>query len=817
MIKDKSLKKELNKIETVEKARIESRMYSGRVLARKSIVAALCFGLAGSMTGCGGSDSARNADMTVVSAAEADEETVDEITDVITGSLGIGASDAGDAQKEETVYVIAGADGAVKDTIVSEWLKNPEKKDKLEDVSKLSDIENVKGDETYDSDKTKLTWDAAGNDIYYQGHTSDAAPVSVDVTYTLDGKKVSPDELLGKSGHLVIRYDYKNNSKSGDVAVPFVMATGMLLDMNTFSNINVENGKLISDGSRYIVVGYGMPGLSDSLELSKLELTDFELPDYFEIEADVTDAELGMSVTVASVEDITGSDEDIDISELEDEVGSLAGEYQDGMNSLVDGIAAYTAGVSQVASGVDTLYSGADTLYNGAGSLKNGIETAASGADSLKTGLDSAYAGSQEVSDGADKLKSGAETIATGAGSVKDGATSLNDAVQAITLPDIASLASAGADADTINAIQTAAETTLGTDTSSYIGAAVSGVVTGAVSSETVGQVVDYQINGADAVANAASAAGAGQAETAASLGQTEGATAAANYAADAGGTAAAIVQSIYGEAFDPADESQAALIGTITQAIAGAYGTGYGTGYGTAYATGYGAGYAAEYQNYLTEFGQYTSALSTGFSSDTFKGAVTNVANAYAGAGSEVTLGKVGEQMSSFSTKLDELKSGTKLLADGSTSLNDGMGTLKAGTESLASGAGSLEDGLSQLDTGAGTLQSGMTELKSGSATLYEGTKTLKDGVSELKSGTDTLVSNSDALNDGAAQLETATDELVTKLNETEDGVNDFIERVNEVRAAGRDYKSFGGIRGDMTGTTKFIIKIEGISANVQ
>ena len=178
-----------------------------------------------------------------------------------------------------------------------------------------------------------------------------------------------------------------------------------------------------------------------------------------------------------------------------------------------------------------------------------------------------------------------------------------------------------------------------------------------------------------------------------------------------------------------------------------------------------------------------------------------------------------LGESMSAFSTKLDTLKAGTQSLADGSASLTSGLNTLKtgagtlaSGTATLSSGTQSLTDGLSQLDTGAGTLQSGMSELKSGSATLYSGTETLYNGVSELKSGTDTLSSNSSKLNDGAGELKDATDELIDKLNETEDGVNSFVENVNSIKAAARDYKSFGGAASDTTTSTKFIIKVGGV-----
>ena len=116
--------------------------------------------------------------------------------------------------KEETVYVITDASGNKTKTVVSNWLKNPQGVKKLEDVSDLTDIENVKTDEGFTANGDKLTWDTEGGDIYYKGYTDKALPVDVKVTYTLDGKEIKPEDLAGKSGKLTVRYDYTNNDRS---------------------------------------------------------------------------------------------------------------------------------------------------------------------------------------------------------------------------------------------------------------------------------------------------------------------------------------------------------------------------------------------------------------------------------------------------------------------------------------------------------------------------------------------------------------------------------------------------------------------------
>ena len=200
-------------------------------------------------------------------------------------------------RKKQLTLSLATAPGNKTKTVVSNWLKNPQGVKKLEDVSDLTDIENVKTDEGFTANGDKLTWDTEGGDIYYKGYTDKALPVDVKVTYTLDGKEIKPEDLAGKSGKLTVRYDYTNNDKKTvkingkktDIYVPYLMATTAILDTNVYSNVEVTNGKLISDGSRQILIGVAMPGLTKSLDLQDNE--DIEIPEYVEFTADVKDFE----------------------------------------------------------------------------------------------------------------------------------------------------------------------------------------------------------------------------------------------------------------------------------------------------------------------------------------------------------------------------------------------------------------------------------------------------------------------------------------------------------------------------------------------
>ena len=165
--------------------------------------------------------------------------------------------------KEETVYVNADASGNPEQITVSSWLKNAGLQSSVEDQSDLTNIKNVKGDETFSEDGNSLTWSTDGSDIYYQGQSDKELPVSVKFTYILDGQEMQPQDLAGKSGHLQIKIQYTNNEKKSakvdgkeeTVYSPFVMLTALIMPEDTFSNVTIDNGKVLSDGSRNIVVG----------------------------------------------------------------------------------------------------------------------------------------------------------------------------------------------------------------------------------------------------------------------------------------------------------------------------------------------------------------------------------------------------------------------------------------------------------------------------------------------------------------------------------------------------------------------------------
>lgn len=353
--------------------------------------------------------------------------------------------------KEETVYVNADASGNPQQITVSNWLKNAGSESSVEDQSDLTNIKNVKGDETFSENGDSLTWNTDGSDIYYQGQSNKDLPVSVKFTYLLDGQEMQPQDLVGKSGHLQIKIQYTNNEKKSakvdgkneTIYSPFVMLTAMILPDDTFSNVTIDNGKVISDGSRNIVVGVGMPGLKDSLKLDTLSLStddedknsedktlDIDIPDSVSIEADVTDFSMSSSLTVALSDLLKDIDFDDDsaldnIKDALDDLTDAATQLVDGTSDLYDGVEELDEKYGEFDDGVKELRDGTHDLSDGVGDLTDGVNKLADGAKQLQSGAGDLASGAKTLDDGAGKLQSGSKDLASGVSQLASGATSL--------------------------------------------------------------------------------------------------------------------------------------------------------------------------------------------------------------------------------------------------------------------------------------------------------------------------------------------------------------------------------------------------------
>ena len=777
-----------------------------------------------------------------------DSDAESKLKDALDDSIKFSEKEIG---KEETVYVLADSTGKERKVIVSDHLINDGNKDTIEDASDLKDIENVKGDETFKQDGSKLTWQADGNDIYYQGTSTKETPVSQTITYSLDGKEVKPEELAGKSGKVTIRFDYTNNEtvktkidgKEEEIYVPFAAISGMVLD-DSFSNVKVTNGKVISDGKNNIVVGYALPGLKESLDVDDSDFDgDVSIPDYVEVTADVENFSLSTTMTVVmNATNFISKDGDADLSEVDDMLDTLTdatdqlkdgsgeladgvdtlkskmGEFKDGVGTLKNGIKDYTDGASTLSTGIGTLKSGVDTLagsvptlISGVGTLKDGSASAAKGASSLKDGAGTLKKGAKDVSTGANTLSNGVKDLSTGANTLSGGASDLSTGADtlsagATSLSDGANTLSSGAASlnDGVQSIATNMKTLVSGTQSVSDGAA--------------------QLNtGVGTLIGTLNKMGTDLAETKASIGEISEDTA-NNAVLQYASLQNALIQGIVAETKGDTTAANDIYAQVVSQ-IGGTIGVDSISDV---------AGASAAIQKISSLISQTSLKVGEGVGMigviDTVSRKLTEpdtqeqITKLQQGAASLAEgAGKVAQGASQLSTGADAAAAGSAQVAQGAADLATGAGTLKTGAADLATGAGTLKKGASDLATGAtklkkgaGDLAPGAGKVADGASTLHKGASDLSDGLNtldggigqlkekagslstgadQLKSGTDqlatgasTLVSNNQKLNDGAGTLSDGTDAIIDGVGELSDGAHQLADGITEFSEDGID-----------------------------
>lgn len=694
--------------------------------------------------------------------AEADSTTgsskdADDIADKLMDSVSLKDNDA---DKDESVYLISDANGNVNKTIVVDHLKNKDKKDTLEDASNLSDIENVKGKEKFTQSGDKLTWQAGGKDIYYQGTATEEPPVTQKVTYYLDGKEISPEDLAGKSGKVKIRFDYTNttsytetvNGEKQTVSVPFAAITGLVLG-DGFENIEVTNGKAEVSDSSSVVLGYALPGLNDSLGIKDGDLDgDVNIPEYMEMTADVKNFSMPAAMTfVVNASDYVSTD-GIDTSDLDDMINDLkdaSTQLQDGSKTLAEGTDTLSDGLSTLqsklgtfASGVGTLQSGLKTYTDGVSTLSGGLNTLGnstgalvSGAKKLSDGINAANKGAAGVSAGAAQLKTSIDTAKTGADSLAAGAKQVDEGVGQLTqsLSDMPETikASINQSLEQLNELKVGKLfKTLG-----YID-------TDKITADNVSAAADAAVNNAEK-----------------------------------------IIKFLSTSMNDPAPSA------TYSKIVVG---LSQGKGAVTVY--------SAVNQS-VTDSASKVKALKDGS------------AKVSEGASSlDTGLGQLSDGASELSSGASDLAKGTTKLATGATALNAGASQLSAGTQSLMNSVPTLTSGIKQLVDGSNTLVANNAQLNSGASQLADGTNQIVSGVDQLTTGSKTLSEGAHTLADGMVQF---NEEGINKILDVYNGdLKPFTDKLQAVIDAGEEYQTYSAIADGQTGSVKFIYKLASIDA---
>lgn len=537
------------------------------------------------------------------------------------------SEDTSTASIDETVYVILAADGTQQKIYVSDWLKNQGEKDS-----------------------------------YTQSTPDNNAPISLKVTYTLDGKEISPAELNGQSGHVVIRYDYTNElyetreiaGKEENIYVPFAVMTGMILDNDNFSNIKVSSGKVINDGSHSVVTGVVFPGLGTNLDMED----DFD--DYLEIEADATDFTMNETYCIATNSvfsrlDLSNVDDLDDLTEAMDDLDDATNKLLDGTSDLYDGVTELYDKSGDLQDGVKELSDGSNDLRDGAYKVADGTVTLRGGIGSLQSGVGTLQEGTKTLLAGTQSLQSGANDLKAGLGQL----TAQNDTLNG----------AAGQVFDILLSTATSQLTVAGLSVPDLTKENYAQVLEGAIGNLTQMQSYD----GALAVVLPQVNAKMGLSLTSDQYKAIKGSVSDGN----AANPYAALVTAVEGnvsQVMETAENSITSLQ-TLKASLDG-------------------------YNQFYTGLQTYTAG----------------VASASAGAS------KLADGSAQVVAGASQLKDGADKLVSGSKELYDGADTLVDGARDLASGSGKLTDGVNELSDGSDKLIDGVSQLKDGALELKDG-----------------------------------------------------------------------------------------------
>lgn len=753
--------------------------------------------------------------------AEADSTTgsskdADDIADKLMDSVSLKDNDA---DKDESVYLISDANGNVNKTIVVDHLKNKDKKDTLEDASNLSDIENVKGKEKFTQSGDKLTWQAGGKDIYYQGTATEEPPVTQKVTYYLDGKEISPEDLAGKSGKVKIRFDYTNttsytetvNGEKQTVSVPFAAITGLVLG-DGFENIEVTNGKAEVSDSSSVVLGYALPGLKDSLGIKDKDLDgDVNIPEYMEMTADVENFSMPAAMTfVVNASDYVSTD-GIDTSDLDDMINDLKdastqlqdgsktlaegtdtladglstlqsklGTFASGVGALQSGLKTYTDGVSTLSGGLNTLGNSTGALVSGADKLNDGAGQLASGSATLKDGLKSYTDGANGLAKGASDLDAGIGTLAEKSGTLVDGATKLDDGASQLS-------ASASSINEGIKSLDTGLKTPLtDKEKAGYQAAAkdsvdkqfsnpdneanyentkakASGVYYETMTSDdSVKQAVQLLKNDSDLM-NMINATVGATVETAIkdsvpNLASKDTATIKKTY-----NNSPKLQQSVKEVLNLPQTipDYDALVSAIVDQKL-------------NDMATKVMAGVANNSKDKVGE--AVADAAKTGAENAAQSAVITGIESAKSNVSSQINAKQENGYSlvtgaDALSTVASSLANGTKSLVNSIPTLTGGIKQLKDGSSQLNAGAAKLTSNNDTLNAGATALNAGASQLSAGTQSLMNSVPTLTSGIKQLVDGSNTLVANNAQLNSGASQLADGTNQIVSGVDQLTTG----------------------------------------------
>lgn len=767
------------------------------------------------------------------------------------------------ATKDETVYIKTNEDGVVNQVTVSDHIQSNQTM--INDLSDLKDIKVVKGDTTFEQNQQNITWKTDQNGVYYQGNSNKELPVSYRMHYIFNGKEIKAADLIGKSGHVKIQIQYENHS-SKDQYIPFVMITNIVLS-DHFANVKIDHGKVLDDGQRHVVIGYGVPGLKEQLH------TDLDvLADEFTVEADVNDYEQVSAITIASSKmfDDLLNHKDQGFDGMKNDFNTLKESSQklkDGSQQMKQGLDTLSSKSKELSEGVNTLLQGSKQLNDGTGQLKQGSKDLEEGLNlvsnkvnqDLNQGIQALQDGLQEmqsklssddglpalieavslldqkISQGAqnnpslidstsalvsnitqlqgylNQLTSQYETFHQGINTIATGITTLNNQFSQIEQLNQTMQTTISALNQKVNGLQTENEITL--NVSNVPVENVSGTVSGTMManiSTNINQNLSTTVSGALVNAN--------------EIGELNSILSSINDE-NLKGQIQGVITSLQSEkqvsvhVEQPVNLQQEVSGTVIHPVITNATGTVHTT-------TTINNPNVEELKESINQLSQMNSGLTNVFHTSVIPAIQqTNVSFTKPDNGILVSSNKINETLHAIKGGLDQYQNGLNQYKQGIEMLANNVHLLHAKTngfqQELTQGINQFIDGTAQLhqgiiadnglSNGIAKLQAGATILYQGTDHLFSGSNQLLDGLTTLNSGTNQMGQGIDTLDEGATSLAEGMakfdQEGIQKLVDTlQTKLIDKLDLLKTFAKNGQAYQTFTNKAKDMDGEVKFV-----------
>lgn len=767
------------------------------------------------------------------------------------------SNDENPTEKTETVYSVLNSDGSISDTIVSSWLHDEDGINNIKETLNLKDVKNIKSNEKPSKDGNTYTWNAKGNDVYYEGTATKQLPVSVKIRYELDGQEISANDIQGKSGHLKLTISFTNNysevkniNGKSIVIHPSYLAGGMLnMSTGKFSNVKCESGKIVNDGTNEMLAFANIPGLNETLSSAGLDKVNNQLgiSDDVTVEADVNDFDLGSIMVgmtneidlaselgeIGSVSELTdGIDQLIEAdnqlidgskqlydgtTQLKEQAAPLVGssdqvrqlsagaiQLNDGVKALQTGISQYTAGASAINEGINQLYA----IPQGAAQISEGITTyktqsLVSGIDDLSAGLDTfrqqvnAGLSSADTKAMMEQLEQAEGVLNKMSGTLdKDEkiVSGLNQGMKDAKVPETLETLKTVKETQ-LPALQKAINTQIDANNNAYTNNKK--VVEGF--NEDFNSTKKSMLDSIDATITALEAAKGTTSTSTTSVTDEEGNTTSSETS----------TTTVNNDAID----AQIAKLQEQRKQVEALTTTSHG-----------------ELQEFvdmsqtLDQLGTLLDGVLVGANSltGTLESAAENI---------EILQSDVSDSLDKISvlkstlkkTDLSSLKTMGKTINDAIDELQKGTSSLRAGAKLVASSVDSLQV---QSKAGIDKIKAGTTQLTSNNATLNGGASALSQATgtlagqsgtfNEMADGLDTLGEAFETLNDGAKQLyegnEQFKSEGLDQLKEKVDlGVGELEtlqDVMNEIKAMNKEYASYSGAPEGATVTSRYVFR---------